>query len=208
MAVVHRTTLTPGKLDLLTAWLPGRTWYRGGTPRVRRAGGFRLDDPAGEVGIEFVLLADDAAEIPVVYQVPMTYRGAPLPGAEHALIGTAEHGVLGRRWIYDGPADPVLAEVTLDLLAGDATAQHQHDSGAADPTVRVSVGPRPRARPGAAVDGEAHTDLRAGATVLRFHRRLPAAGVSARVLAEVAVPVRVGAASIEPAVVIGLISES
>ena len=38
------------------------------------------------------------------YVVPMTYRGAPLAGADEALIGTSEHGVLGRRWIYDGAA--------------------------------------------------------------------------------------------------------
>jgi len=34
--------------------------------------------------------------------VPLTYRGAPLDGAEDALVGTTEHGVLGRRWVYDG----------------------------------------------------------------------------------------------------------
>jgi hypothetical protein len=32
----------------------------------------------------------------------MTYRASALPGADGGLIGTAEHGVLGGRWIYDG----------------------------------------------------------------------------------------------------------
>lgn len=36
---------------------------------------------------------------PTTYHVPMAYRGAPLPGAEHALVGTSRHGVLGKRWI-------------------------------------------------------------------------------------------------------------
>ncbi|WP_052313911.1 maltokinase N-terminal cap-like domain-containing protein [Nocardia thailandica] len=188
MAVVHRASLTPGKLDLLTAWLPGRAWYRGAAPRLRRAGGFRLDDPEGEVGLEFVLVADDSGAVPVLYHVPMSYRGVPLPGAEHALIGTAEHGVLGRRWIYDGPADPVLAAVTLDLLAGAAPAQHQHASATPDPAVRVRVGDFARARPGPAVDGDAHTDVGAGSAVLRFQRTPSAVDAAPRVVAEVAAP--------------------
>ncbi len=28
MAVIHHTTLTPGKLELLSAWLPSQPWYR------------------------------------------------------------------------------------------------------------------------------------------------------------------------------------
>ncbi|WP_242659159.1 hypothetical protein [Thermostaphylospora chromogena] len=27
MSVIHRTTLKPNKLELLTAWLPSRPWY-------------------------------------------------------------------------------------------------------------------------------------------------------------------------------------
>src|SRR5256885_8713836 len=42
------------------------------------------------------------------YQVPMTYRAHALAGTGGALIGTAEHGVLGHRWIYDAAHDPVL----------------------------------------------------------------------------------------------------
>ena len=35
MAVIHRTTLKPTKLELLTSWLPSRPWYRG-APANRR----------------------------------------------------------------------------------------------------------------------------------------------------------------------------
>lgn len=28
MAVIHHTTLTPGKLELLAAWLPRQPWYQ------------------------------------------------------------------------------------------------------------------------------------------------------------------------------------
>ncbi|MFJ3172156.1 1,4-alpha-glucan branching protein [Streptomyces roseus] len=139
MAVVHRTTMTPGKLELLAAWLPGRPWYRGpgtGTaPQLARAGGFRLDDPRGEVGIEFMAVSDGAGDRQVTYLVPLTYRGASLDGAERALIGTSEHGVLGRRWIYDGTHDPVLVERLYALVRGEAVPQAQSESDTPDPTV-------------------------------------------------------------------------
>ncbi|MEU9103234.1 1,4-alpha-glucan branching protein [Streptomyces xanthophaeus] len=140
MAVIHRTTMSPGKLELLTGWLPLRPWYQGregAVPQLAKAGGFRLDDPEGEVGIEFMVVTDGSGDAPIAYLVPVTYRGAPLKGAEEGLIGTSEHGVLGRRWIYDGAHDPVLVEQLLALLAGRATAQDQNASDAPDPTVEV-----------------------------------------------------------------------
>ena len=56
MAEIHRTTLAPSKLELLARWLPRQPWYAGGScsPALQKAGGFRLDDPLGEVGIEFM----------------------------------------------------------------------------------------------------------------------------------------------------------
>ena len=107
MALLHRTDLTPSKLELLTGWIFDRPWYHGpATGEVVRIGAYRFDDPAGEVGIETMLV--QVGDGPVL-QVPLTYRGEPLAGAEEWLIGTTEHGVLGRRWIYDGCGDPVYA---------------------------------------------------------------------------------------------------
>jgi hypothetical protein len=122
MAVIHRTTLVPGKRELLAAWLPKQDWSTGSPagPSLARAGGFRLDDPAGQVGIEFDVARDDAAQPVAGYLVPMTYRGSPLAGADADLIGTAEHGVLGRRWIYDGTHDPVLLAQLAELIQGRA----------------------------------------------------------------------------------------
>lgn len=178
MAVIHRTSLVPGKTDLVAAWLPGRSWYRGTTPRLRKAGGFRLDDPDGAVGIEVLLLADDSTATPVLYHVPLTYRGAPLPGADHALLGTAEHGTLGRRWIYDATRDPVAVAAVIGLLAGRTAAQAQNVSDTVDPTIAVT--PVDLTHPvGAAVDGTDHTDLPIGPSSLRFHR-LPTAPGTAR----------------------------
>jgi hypothetical protein len=123
LATIHRTTLVPGKLDLLRDWLPAQSWYvRTAAPRpeLSRAGGFRLDDPDGEVGIEFMIVLDQTAGDAAAYLVPMTYRGSPLAGAQDALIGTAEHGVLGARWIYDGVRDQVLLAQLPELPAGIA----------------------------------------------------------------------------------------
>ncbi|GAA5051744.1 maltokinase N-terminal cap-like domain-containing protein [Streptomyces similanensis] len=148
MAVIHRTTLKPTKLELLTDWLPTRAWYQGGGEgaELAKAGGFRLDDPEGEVGIEFMVVEDSAGAHPVAYLVPLTYRAAPLDGAEAALIGTMEHGVLGRRWVYDGCQDPVLTAELAALIDGRAEAQAQSTSHTRDQevtAVRATAGPLP-----------------------------------------------------------------
>jgi hypothetical protein len=149
LAIIYRTTLVPGKLDLLTEWLPRQTWYRSHAdlPHLERAGGFRLDDPAGEVGIEFMVVLDavdesgraDSSEGATAYLVPLTYRASALPGAADALIGTAEHGVLGQRWIYDGTRDPVLLAALGELISGRVLAQAQRESDTPDPTVLSSA---------------------------------------------------------------------
>jgi hypothetical protein len=134
MAVIYDTTMQPSKLELLSRWLPRQSWYTGPTNGLRRAGGFRLDDPDGEVGIEFMIVATADAE---AYLVPMTYRGAPLAEIDDALIGLSEHGVLGRRWIYDGERDPVLRAQLTALLRGEAVAQAQLESNTVDRSVVV-----------------------------------------------------------------------
>lgn len=137
MAVIHRTTMSPTKLELLASWLPSRPWYvaTGRAPELGKAGGFRLDDPQGEVGIEFMVVTDGSGDTAVSYHLPLTYRGAPLDGAEEALVGTSEHGVLGKRWVYDGIHDPVLVERLLALLEGRAEPQAQSATDTPDPTV-------------------------------------------------------------------------
>lgn len=178
MAVIHSTTLTPGKLELLSAWLPGQPWFRGpAAPELDRAGGFRLDDPAGAVGIEFMVVADSAGGGQRFYQVPLTYRAAPLAGAEAALIGTTEHGVLGLRYVYDGTRDPVLAHQLVALLLGRVSAQAQRVSATPDHSVLASYdGPDLAAvMPPEVTSGPEGTDVAlSGGGALRIIRQLGA----------------------------------
>ncbi|MFH9815207.1 1,4-alpha-glucan branching protein [Streptomyces sp. NPDC017230] len=182
MAVIHHTTLKPTKLELLASWLPSRPWYRGtGEPELVNAGGFRLDDPQGEVGIEFMVVTDTSGTHPSAYLVPLAYRGAPLDGAEHALVGTVEHGVLGRRWVYDGCHDPVLVDQLVALVEGRAEAQDQNTSDVPDREVTrscVGDGPALAAATTTATDHRTGTELRAqDGTALLLHRALsPAVG--------------------------------
>ncbi len=172
MAFIHDTTLTPGKLALIAPWLPAQPWFRGERdPELTKAGGFRLDDPAGEVGIEFLVATDG----PSAYHVPMTYRAAPLAGADAALIGNTEHGVLGRRWVYDAVHDPVFVTSVLALLRGDAQAQQQSISDTRDDTVTALCADfeQEAADPAVTGDGPAGTDVRVcPGLVLRVRRVL------------------------------------
>ncbi|MHA7306090.1 maltokinase N-terminal cap-like domain-containing protein [Arthrobacter sp. TMN-49] len=98
--------------------MPLQDWFDGGDSPLARLGSFRFDDPAGEVGIETQLVGAGHR----VYQVPLTYRGAPLAGAEAFLMGTMEHSVLGHRWVYDATGDPVyVAELAVAQLTSTGT---------------------------------------------------------------------------------------
>ena len=129
-------TLTPHWNEFLPPWVSRQPWYRGsGIPSLRPVGYFRFEDRAGQVGMETHLVADGS----VLYQIPMTYRDAPLAriadgtdSAEHALIATAEHSVLGTRWIYDAEADPVWVSELLRLVWNEAISE---------PSTRRGTGP-------------------------------------------------------------------
>lgn len=186
MALIYNATMDPDKLDLLTAWLPAQPWYLhpGHEPALSEVGGFRLDDPRGQVGIEFMLVSDRAGNTDTVYHVPLAYRGAALAGADAGLIGTAEHGVLGRRWIYDGVYDPVLLTQLVALIQGYAKPQAQSVSNTADPTVTthpVTQGSLTPARSAIVANRQSGTHLRikthagrrpAGELLLRIRRIL------------------------------------
>ncbi|WP_116112862.1 1,4-alpha-glucan branching protein GlgB [Austwickia chelonae] len=129
MAEIHHdAVITPSKLDLLAAWLPTQRWYaaKGIVPRLRRVGGFRFEDPVGQVGMETLIVVDESATPPVVYQVPVTYRDAPLADGADALIGVCEHSVLGTRYVYDAPKDPAYVTALVSLITRGGTADRGH----------------------------------------------------------------------------------
>jgi hypothetical protein len=151
MAILHAATLTPSKPELIGAWLPTRPWAPEGDGAVEVVGAFRFDDPEGRVGIEVHLVRSAG----VLLQVPLTYRDAPLEGAESHLAGNLEHSALGTRWVYDGLADPVfvrmLAAVTLTGTGQAVGLVEYHGRW-------VVVPPQVRLRGGGAADERAVVD--------------------------------------------------
>lgn len=139
MAEIHSgASLTPTKLELLTGWMGRQRWYaaKGSTPALTSLAAWRLADPSDEVGIETHIVRDTGGSSPVTYQVPLTYRGAPVAELEGALVGTLEHSVLGRRWVYDATHDPVYARQLLALVRGEVEAESSSRSHAADDRFR------------------------------------------------------------------------
>lgn len=111
-------TLTPSKLELLQQWLPGQHWFKGDHATLERAAYFRFVDPAGEVGLDCMVVRSGLE----YYFVPVTWRAAPLDGAD--LIGTLEHSELGLRYCYDAATDPVFVDEASRVIR---EADHQAD---------------------------------------------------------------------------------
>jgi hypothetical protein len=127
IAEVHpEATLTPGKIELVAAWLPKQPWYQGqDSSDAARVASFRFVDPYGEVGIETLLVRSGGQ----VYQVPLTYRSDPIEGAEDFLVGEMEHSILGHRWVYDGTGDPVYVDELQRIIRdGDDEADLNIDA--------------------------------------------------------------------------------
>jgi len=110
--------LSPTKLELIASWLPTRPWFVGdASVAFSQIGAFRFDDPAGEVGLQVLLVRPEGGG--PLYQVPMTYRSAPLDEAAAGLMGEMSHSVLGPRWVYDGCHDPIfVGELVRAVLTG------------------------------------------------------------------------------------------
>lgn len=115
MAVLHRATIVPSKAEALAAWLPAQPWSGlSSGEAITVVGQFRFDDPAGEVGVETMLVGTEDGR---VLHAPLTYRGAPLAGAEEHLVTQMQHSALGQRWVYDAAGDPVYADVVRRAIA-------------------------------------------------------------------------------------------
>ncbi|MDT0164152.1 hypothetical protein Q9R32_01110 [Actinotalea sp. AC32] len=133
MAILHSgSTIRPTKAELLETELGGP---------VEVLGSYRLDDPAGEVGVEAFVVRRGAQ----LEHVVLTYRGAPLDVDGTRLVSTMEHSALGRRWVYDGTTDPVAIDCYRRALRGEqreAVLELWADGrlvGTREPTVRLST---------------------------------------------------------------------
>lgn len=152
MAILHKATVSPTKPELLEKILGGP---------VTVVGAYRLDDPDGEVGVEALIARTGTATT----QVVLTYRAAPLEGADEHLVSTMEHSVLGRRWVYRGEGDPVALGCFRRAIDGEQeqAVEEVWDGdkliAVREPKVRLSV------VPGAAADAAVAiaTDLDLGA---------------------------------------------
>jgi Maltokinase N-terminal cap domain len=138
MGLVHYTaTLDPTKQQLAEAWLPSRPWAPSGP--IAKVAEYRFDDPDGEVGVETILWRTGDGSF---LQVPFTYRAAPLAGADSHLVGTCDHSVLGKRWVYDGCGDPVwAATLAAAITTGGTQAQMviERDGQLVDVPARMEV---------------------------------------------------------------------
>lgn len=183
MAIVYAAELRPSKMELLAAWLPQQLWFKGDGAALVRLGSFRFDDPAGEVGVETILVGAGKR----VYQVPLTYRAAPLAGAEEFLVGTLAHSVLGARWVYDATADPVyVGELAAALLTGKPQAVENRETDGKmeilpDTAQLVSTGTPggvlPELRVGTPTTAAGIVTIPAGSLTLSVIRELEVTGV-------------------------------
>lgn len=139
MAILYDAELSPTKPELLAAWLPKQSWVVEGdrTGEFEVLGAYRFDDPHGEVGLETHLVRGASGNI---YQVPLSYRGAPLPDAASYLVTEMEHSQLGHRWVYDAAADPVYApQLATAILTGGTQVEQflAGESAPLAPTIEV-----------------------------------------------------------------------
>ena len=179
MAIIHRATLSPSKLELIEKYLPVQPWFtKDGAAPPELLGAYRFDDPDGEVGLETHLVSHGGK----VYQVPLSYRGSELSGAEGSLLGTMEHSVLGTRWVYDACADPVyVTALATAILTGQQEAEQFVDvDGAMEPrksSVNVKGsgtpgGDVPALSPAAPITEDGVTSIDAGGLTLLVKRVL------------------------------------
>lgn len=179
MAILHKATLVPSKLELIAQYLPQQPWFvPGDSAQPVLLGAYRFDDPDGEVGLETHIVGHGG----FIYQVPLSYRGAELPAAEAWLVGTMEHSVLGKRWVYDACADPVYvtALATAILTGQQGAEQFVEVGGKLEPRpstaqVKGSGLPGtalPALEPQAPVTADRVTVIDAGALRLEIFRRV------------------------------------
>ncbi|TDC94137.1 hypothetical protein E1161_09055 [Saccharopolyspora aridisoli] len=165
MAIVHRATVSPTKQEIVTSWLDAQSW--GAEGRVEMLGSYRFDDPAGEVGVESLVVRRGGTH----FQLPLTYRGAPMDDAGARLLTTMEHSALGRRWIYLATSDPVGFDCFVRALLGQLEQADMEVWEGAEFIARRGTGVRVTITSGPGLDG--HDMPAATATVDTVRLTIP-----------------------------------
>ena len=133
----------------LEPWIVTQRWFagKGRAPRLEIIGGYSLNAGADvDARVLFVL---DHAESPLLYQVPLTTRSAPVPGLESRLVARD-----GDAYVYDGPHDPALARALLLLALEGGTAASVDGSGDPVATGHGDLAEEPRIRSSRVLGGE------------------------------------------------------
>ena len=114
----------PATPDYLAPWMARQRWFagKGRTPELQIIGGYTLDSSSDVTCTVHLVL--DAGDHPVLYQVPLTERHAPLSGGDAALVAQIDG-----KWIYDGPHDPAFAAALLRLVLDEGVASTDDGSG-------------------------------------------------------------------------------
>jgi maltokinase len=110
-------TATQAIIEVLAVWVHRQRWFAGksASPQLRVIGSWDLEsDP--DVSITTYLVLDDGALRPVLYQIPITTRRAPLESGSAALIAELTDAVGASVYLYDGPHDPAYARGLLTLV--------------------------------------------------------------------------------------------
>ena len=138
MALIYTARLDPDKPE----WIRRRLVAHGLPADVtaEKVGSYRFDDPAGEIGVESMLVRVGDR----LYQTAFAYRGdAP---AEGDVVAEVEHSVLGHRWVVDAATDPDARRILAAGVRGEipqARLEMHDESGtyletrAPDLTLRV-----------------------------------------------------------------------
>ncbi|WP_136709667.1 phosphotransferase [Agromyces sp. H66] len=142
----------------IAAWLPRQRWCGGKAhaPRLRLIGAFELPSADADARVRTLLLMDDAATPPILYQLPVVERAERLPAASDHLIAHLPEG----GFLYDGPYDRAYTDALLALIVDEGRAVAE----GADAAGRYSGAGGASGAEDAA--GAAHPPLSAPATVV------------------------------------------
>ncbi|MDF2576373.1 MAG: mak1, partial [Agromyces sp.] len=106
----------------IAAWMPRQRWCGGKShaPQLRLIGAFELPTVDERARVRTLLLMDDAATPPILYQLPVVERSdrQRSPEASEHLIGRLSDG----GYLYDGPYDRAYTDALLGLIVGEGRA--------------------------------------------------------------------------------------